>query len=198
MAALLAVCIKEEQRAVIRFLWSEGVSGAKIHRRLSTQCRDNALPCRSVYEWLEKFKSGRRVTHEEGAGQPSTSTTDEKTQQAREMVLGNWQVIIDEEVRSLQIRHGSAYHNDLGSHKVCARWVPRNLTAEHKCKCVEICQCLLDCYNNEAKNFLSRIITGDGTWVYHYEQNPKARAWRGNTRDRQQSRRLNLPRESLC
>ena len=33
MAAPLAVCTKEEQRAVIRFLWSEGVPGAEIHPR---------------------------------------------------------------------------------------------------------------------------------------------------------------------
>ena len=79
MAAPVAVCTKEEQRAVIRFLWSEGVPGAEIHRRLSTQHGDSALSRRSVYEWIEKFKSGRtNVTHEEGAGRPSTSTTDEK------------------------------------------------------------------------------------------------------------------------
>jgi hypothetical protein len=81
MAALLAMCTKEVQRSVIRFLWSEGVSGAEIHRRLSTQHGDSALPRRSVYEWIEKFKSGlTSVTHEEGAGLPSTSTTDEKIQ----------------------------------------------------------------------------------------------------------------------
>jgi hypothetical protein len=28
---------KEEQRAVIRFLWAEGAPGAEIHRRLSAQ-----------------------------------------------------------------------------------------------------------------------------------------------------------------
>ena len=83
MAALLAVCTKEEQRAVIRFLWSEGVPGVEIHRTLSTQYRDSALPHRSVYEWIEKFKSGQtNMTHEEGAGLLSTSTTDEKIQQA--------------------------------------------------------------------------------------------------------------------
>jgi hypothetical protein len=37
MAALLAVCTKEEQRAVIRFFWSEVVSGAEIYRRPSAQ-----------------------------------------------------------------------------------------------------------------------------------------------------------------
>jgi len=136
VAAPLAVCTKEEQRAAIRFLCSEGVPGAEIHRRLSAQYGDSALPRRSVYEWIENFKSGRtNVTHEEGAGRPSTSTTDEKIQQAREMVLANRRVAIDEVACSLQISHGSAYqiiHDELGFHKICARWVPRELTAEHK------------------------------------------------------------------
>ena len=129
MAAPLAVCIKEEERAVIQFLWLEGVPGAEIHRRLSTQYGDNALPHRSVYEWIEKFKNGRtNMTHDEGAGRPSTSTIDEKIQQAREMVLANRRVAIDEVACSLQISHGSAYqiiHDELGFHKLCARWVPK-------------------------------------------------------------------------
>ena len=128
MAAPLAVCTKEEQRAVIRFLWSEGVPGSEIHRRRSTQYGDSALLRRSAYECILKFKRGRTsVTHKEGAGRPSTSTTDEMIQQAREMVLANQRVAIDELACSLQISHGSAYqiiHDELGFHKVCARWVP--------------------------------------------------------------------------
>jgi len=159
MAAPLAVCTKEKQRAVIRFLWSEGVPGAEIHRRLSTQYGDSAVQRRNVYEWIEKFTSGRtNVTHEEGAGRPLTSTTDEKIQQAREMVRANRRVAIDEVACSLQISNGSAYqiiHNELGFHKVCARCVPREFTAEHKRKRVEIRQRLLDHYKNEGEEFLS-------------------------------------------
>ncbi|PNF35959.1 hypothetical protein B7P43_G03521 [Cryptotermes secundus] len=82
---------------MIRFLWLEGVSGAEIHCRLSAQYGDSALPRRSVYERVERFKIGRRsVTHEGGAAHPSTSTTDEKIQQAREMELANRRVTIDE------------------------------------------------------------------------------------------------------
>ena len=177
MAAPLAVCTKEEQRAVIRFLWSEGVSGVEIHRRLLSQYGDSVLSRRSVYEWIERFKRGRTsVTHEEGAGRPSTSTTDEKIQQARHMVMANRRVTIDDVGCSLQISHGSAFqivHNELGFHKVCARWVPRELTAEHKRKRLEVCQHLLDRYNNKGERFLSRIITGDETWVHHYEPESK-------------------------
>jgi len=126
-----------------------------------------------VYEWIEKFTSGRtNVTHEEGAGRPSTSINDEKIQQAREMVWTNRRVAIDEVACSLQISHGSAHqiiHDELGFHKVCARWVPRELTAEHKRKRVEICHRLLNRYKNEGEEFLSRIVTGDESWIHHYE-----------------------------
>ena len=57
--------------------------------------------------------------------------------------------------------------------KFCARWVPRELTAEHKRKRVEICLHLLDRYNNEGEKFLSRIVTGDQMWVHHYKPESK-------------------------
>jgi len=113
---------------------------------------------------------------EEEAGRPSTSTTDQKIPQAREMVRANRRVAIDEVACSLQISHGSSYqiiHDELGFHKVCERWVPSELTAEHKRKRVEICQRLLDRYKNESEEFLSRIVTEDETWVHHYEPESK-------------------------
>jgi hypothetical protein len=76
MAAPLSVCTKEEQRSVIRFLWSEGVSGAAIHQRLSAQYGNSVLLQWSVYEWIEKLKNGR--TSEEGAGRPSTATSEDR------------------------------------------------------------------------------------------------------------------------
>ena len=73
MDAPLAQCTREEQRAVVRFLWSEGSSGTKIHQRLLAQYGDNALSKTTVYEWIEKFKTGwTSVKHAEGAGRPST------------------------------------------------------------------------------------------------------------------------------
>ncbi|PNF16850.1 hypothetical protein B7P43_G06769 [Cryptotermes secundus] len=61
MATPLIVCTMEEQRTVVRFLWLEGMSVAEIHRKLSTQYGDSALPRRRVYECIEKFKSDRTI-----------------------------------------------------------------------------------------------------------------------------------------
>ena len=83
---------------------------------------------------------------------------------------------IDEVAHVLQISHGSAYemmHNKLGFHKVCARWVPKQLTEVNKQMRVDICQKHLDFYGNEWDIFLDRIITGDETWVNQYKPESK-------------------------
>jgi len=127
MTAPLLVCRKEEQRGVICFLWSEGVTGAEIHRRLSAQYGDNALPRRSVYEWIEKFQHGRTsVKDEKRAGR--TSIIDSIVEDAFAVILRNRRVTIDELANHFEISHGSAYdiiHNRLGFRKVRARWVPK-------------------------------------------------------------------------
>jgi len=174
MAAPLSVCTKEEQHSVIRFfLWSECVSGAEIHRRLSVQYGNSVLPQRSVYEWIEKLINGRTsVTHEEGAGRPSTNTTEDNIERVLDMVLLDRRLTIDEVANRLQISHGSAYKiidNRLGYHKVCARWFPKQLTMLHKQTRLDICQQNLDRYDKDGDAFLDRNITGDEIWVHHYE-----------------------------
>ena len=77
MATPQPQCTKKEQRAMIRFLCSERVPWAEIHRRLLSQYEDSTLQLTSVYKWIEKFLSGRTsVMCKEGAGRPSISTVD--------------------------------------------------------------------------------------------------------------------------
>jgi hypothetical protein len=38
---------------------------------------------------------------------------------------------------------------------------------------MDICSHLLEQYNREGHNFLNRIITGDETWIHHYEPETK-------------------------
>jgi len=158
-------------------LWSEGVTGAEIHRRLSAQYGDSALPWRSVYKWIERFQHGRTsVKNKARAARPSTSITDSNVEDACAMILENRRVTIDELANHFEISYGSAYdiiHNRLGFHKVCARWVPKELTEEQKNNHVAICQCLLDRYANEGEAFLTRLVTGDETWVHHFAPESK-------------------------
>jgi hypothetical protein len=118
IGAQLSVYAKEEQLSVIQFLWSENVSGAAIHQRLSAQYRNSVLPQRSVYKWIEKLKNSHTVVmHNKGA-------TATRGKCARDMILLDRQVAIDKVAKHPQISHGFVYEimcNRLGFHKVSAR-----------------------------------------------------------------------------
>jgi hypothetical protein len=130
-----------------------------------------------VYEWIAMFKNGHTsVTNDERSGRPSTSATEDSTEQVHAMILDNRRVTTDEVACHLLISHGSVHeiiHNHLGFHKMCARWVPKQLTEEHKHNCVTICRSLLNRYRQEGDAFLRCIITGDKTWIHHYAPESK-------------------------
>ena len=48
-----------EKCGVVRFLWAEGVKPVVIHRHMLAQYGQSTMSQRKVYEWVERFKSGR-------------------------------------------------------------------------------------------------------------------------------------------
>jgi hypothetical protein len=66
--------------------------------------------------------------------------------------------------------------HQLGYSKVCARRVPRSLTEEHKEQRKIICSELLARYEAEGDDFLSTIITGNETWIHHFEPETKSQS----------------------
>ena len=57
--------------------------------------------------------------------------------------------------------------DELGFRKLCARWVPKMLTEEHKLKRQASVLDFLTRYSEEGDNFLSHLVTQDETWVSH-------------------------------
>jgi len=71
-------CTIEAQRGEVRFLRAEGVKPVEIHHRMLAQYGQSTMSQRKVYEWMERFKSGRtRVTDEGRSGRPSPSRTQD-------------------------------------------------------------------------------------------------------------------------
>jgi len=57
--------------------------------------------CHEVYKWIEMFENGRTsVMDAERSGRPSTSTTDEKVEEARAIILTDRRVTIEERCHS--------------------------------------------------------------------------------------------------
>jgi hypothetical protein len=65
-------------------------------------------------------------------------------------------------------------HERLGYRKVCSRWFPRQLTDEHKNTRMGSSLMLLQRYEEHDEAFLSRIVTGEETWVFHSTPESKA------------------------
>jgi hypothetical protein len=103
MAALLSVCTKEEQRSVIRFFvgWRcmRGRNPSKTFSTIREQCFA-ATQCLRMDRKIKKWSQS--VSHEEGAGRPSTTTTDDNIERVRDMVLLDRR-LTDEVANFLQI-----------------------------------------------------------------------------------------------
>ena len=89
--------------------------------------------------------------------------------------------MVSEVAAHLDISYGSAYailHDDLGYRKVCAQWVPKVVTVVNKRQLMGVATQFVRRY--EDPSILERTITGDKTWVHHYDPESKRQSmeWR--------------------
>ena len=90
--------------------------------------------------------------------------------------------MVSEVAAHLDISYGSAYailHDDLGYRKVCAQWVPKELTVVRKQQRVETVTQLVRQYEEDL-SILERTVTSDEKLVHHYDLESKrqSKEWR--------------------
>jgi histone-lysine N-methyltransferase SETMAR len=63
--------------------------------------------------------------------------------------------------------------------KLCARWVPRLLTADQKHTRMKISQQCLEHFNKNKTDFVCQFITIHETWIHHYtpESKQQSKQW---------------------
>jgi len=70
-------------------------------------------------------------------------------------------------------RVGYILHEELDMKKLCARWVPRLLTADQKPTRMKNSEQCLERFNENKTDFVRRFITMDGTWIHYYTPKSK-------------------------
>ena len=149
----------------------------KIHRRMEVQYGDACLSLQQVYEWSRMFLNGvSSVTESPRSGQAHRLVTPEAIAAVETIVKENRRVTVHGIAAHLCMSHGSAYHivhDALQFHKVSARWVPCQLTAELKEPHVDACQELLKRFEADGDGSLGRIVTGDEIWVHYHQPETK-------------------------
>ena len=85
------------------------------------------------------------------------AVTEDNIAAVENMIQENRRITVKEVASLLDISVGSAHHiihDELKLRKVCARWVPKQLTPEMKERCVDACQGLLRWYDTDSEAFL--------------------------------------------
>ncbi|PNF29997.1 hypothetical protein B7P43_G06215 [Cryptotermes secundus] len=106
-----------------------------------------------------------------------------KAWKVENLIRADRRVTIDTIATAICCSHGMAYlimNDRLGFHKVCARWVPRMLTLQHKMQRMGLALQYLNHYHDEGNDMLARIVIGDESWVHHYQPETKRGQCSGN------------------
>jgi len=74
----------------------------------------------------------------------------------------------------------SIIHEDLDTWKFSAKWVPKCLNAEQKRQRCQSFEQVFKFFSSRSNDFLSRLVTMDETWLYHYDPETKQQSieWR--------------------
>ena len=129
-----------------------------------------------------EFTEGRTdVNDEQRSGRPSLISY-ELLQEIEGEIYANRHVTLRELHRIIPEMSKTTIHEtvteELGYRKLCARWVPKMLTDDHKMKRMGSALKFLTRYAQEDE-FLDSIVTGDEKWVFHTLLNPsKSLQWR--------------------
>ncbi|UYV78802.1 hypothetical protein LAZ67_16002829 [Cordylochernes scorpioides] len=170
-----------ELRSVIQFLAAKKNS-ADIHTELCQVYGEGCMSSGMVRRWVREFKNSRTDVHDEPrAGRPSVS--DETIAKVEAAMLEDRRVTVRKlcdlvpDVSKTTIDKILREH--LGYSKVCAIWVPKMLTEDHKRQRVYVAQKFLDCHKTDGEEFLDSIVTGDVTWVHYttLETKEQSKQW---------------------
>jgi histone-lysine N-methyltransferase SETMAR len=117
------------------------------------------------------------VEDDERSGRPSTSKTTENVEKIRELIHEGCRRTIHEVADTVGISYGvcqAILTENMNMRHIAAKFVPRLLSNDQKQRRVNMCLELRE-KANEDPTFISRITTGDESWIYGYEYDPETK-----------------------
>jgi len=110
-------------------------------------------------------------------------TNPEIIDQIHELILEDHRISAKSIVEQLGIsseRVGSIIHEDLDTRKLSSKWVPKCLKADQNRQRCQSSEQILEFFRHYPYNFLSRLVTTDEIWLYHYDPETKHQSmeWR--------------------
>jgi len=174
-----------ETRAVIKFLFFlQGKAPKEIHAVLKETLGEHAPKYATVKNRVAQFKRGDFFTCDAPRpGRPTTVTTLEIFYQIHELIVEYRRISaksIAEQLGISRERVGPTIHEDVDMRKLSAKLVPKCLSVDQKRQRCQSSEQLLQSFRRDSNDFLSRLVTMDETWLYHYDSgtNQQSMEWR--------------------
>ena len=140
---------------------------------------NDALKYATVCKWVRHFNDGWESTKNDPQVDRPVSVLTERN-------VATVKTLIDEDTRYTvqEIEELSGIHlsnvlkilcERLRLRKICTCWMPHLLTDEQKQSRVRLTSQVIEKYDKCDPSCLEDIVTGDETWIYHFQPDPKAK-----------------------
>jgi len=162
------------------FFLMQGKAPKEIHAILIETLREHAPSYSSVKNWMALSESCDFSTCvAPRPGRPKTVTTPEVIVQIHELILEDRRISAKSIAEQLGISC-ERVHENLDTRKLSAKWVPKCRNADQKRQRCQSSEQILEFFRRDANDFLSRLVTLDETWLYHYDPETKQQSmeWR--------------------
>jgi len=167
---------RKEQRVCIKVCANLGKSATETLTMIQQAFGDQTLSRAQVFQWHTRFMTGRRsVDDDEHTGRIRSFTAPEIVARIQELPLQDQRRTIRDIAEELGIGYRKCQRvltEELGTHRVAAKFVPRILTADQKQQRVNVCTVIRQLVSDD-ETFLFRVITGDESWIYGYDPETK-------------------------
>jgi len=157
-------------------------------RNNSTRLRGPKLESYTGVSVACPVKAGRTSVDDEHTGRPTSCTTPETVARIQEIIRQDRRRTIRDIAEEVEVGYGTCQRvvtEELGMQRVAGKFVPRILTDDQKQQRVSVCTELRQLASDD-ETFLSRVITGDESWVYGYDPETKRQSsqWKSPTSPR--------------
>ncbi|XP_068250112.1 protein GVQW3-like [Palaemon carinicauda] len=170
-------CSKLERRTNVKFLTKLNWEIKQILEALNAIYGNNGPKKSMVYKWITRFRESLiECEDDHGSGRPSTSITEERVAAVRSLFREDRRITIDYMANAKGISRGSANSilvDNYSLSKLSARWVPKALRHQQLDRGAALSVSILNRFETNEEEFLSKIVTGDKTWIYLFDPENK-------------------------
>ena len=168
-----------EQRVYCKIRAQLGFLPTEIHADLQNVYGNGALKYATVCKWVLCFNDGQEsIENDPQVGRPVSVLTEKNVATVKMSIEEDARYTV-QKIEELSGIHSSSVlkilRERLGLRKICSGWVPHLLTDEQKQSWVRLASQVIEKYDKCELRHLEEIVTGDETWIYHFQPDSKAK-----------------------